>query len=256
MTDLGKQRANGAGDSGNVVELPANRRGRPKGSKNRRTVLGRDFMNSLKPAAKKRLREILQGKDDELAMKAAELTLAYVYGKPVQTREIGGLDGEPLNGGELLSPLELARAIAFALERGVRAAGEPADAPQAPEPPKALPSPILDTALSQAPADGPPFNVYDLPAGQPPAPKPGHRVCFMDGWHIVNTGTADQPTFEARKDHEICRKGAWQWCLALVERKAGLEGWHQQGPAQARQHYFAAEQSSARPRPSVQTKRG
>jgi len=70
--------------------------GRKKGSRNRRTVLGADYLKSLNPKAKKRLASLLEGKDDGLAYKAAELVLAYSYGRPAQTQLLGGDGGDPI----------------------------------------------------------------------------------------------------------------------------------------------------------------
>lgn len=110
-----------AGDQ--VGKLVPRKPGRPKGSRNRRTVLGSEHLSSLTPKAKRRLAEIVQKGEPELAMKAAELILAYCYGRPVQAGEISGPDGGPIEGGALgdRDDIELARRVAFTLSQGQRA---------------------------------------------------------------------------------------------------------------------------------------
>ena len=99
--------------------------GRPKGSKNKRTLLGNEFLCTLGPRAKKRLRTIIDGDDDELALKAIELTLAYNFGRPVQAKEISGPDGDPIQTAHARTVIhddrELARRITLALNRSVPA---------------------------------------------------------------------------------------------------------------------------------------
>ncbi len=99
--------------------------GRPKGSKNKRTLLGNEFLCTLGPRAKKRLRTIIDGDDDELALKAIELTLAYNFGRPVQAKEISGPDGDPIQTAHARTVIrddrELARRITLALDGAVPA---------------------------------------------------------------------------------------------------------------------------------------
>lgn len=80
--------------SGAVIPLP--RRGRKPGSKNRRTVEIEAVLRPMVPKARKRLLAMLKGDDDELAFRAAQLCLAYVYGRPTERRELTGRDGVPL----------------------------------------------------------------------------------------------------------------------------------------------------------------
>jgi hypothetical protein len=95
MDATGKQQANGSVE--NAPALPKPKAGRPRGSRNRRTVLGQEFLNPLKTRAKQRLRKILEkDDDDELALRAAQIVLNYCFGKPTERRLLGSEDGEPL----------------------------------------------------------------------------------------------------------------------------------------------------------------
>ncbi len=101
-----------------AVPLPR-RPGRPKGSKNRRTRLGSEYLNALNFRAKRRLRQIIDGGDDELALRAATLVLAYSFGKPVEVKEISGPGGGPIATKEV-DDREFARLVAFTLTMGER----------------------------------------------------------------------------------------------------------------------------------------
>ncbi len=93
--------------------------GRPKGRKNLRTVLGSEYLASINPKAKRRLRQIIEGSDAELALKAATLVLAYSFGKPIETREVSGPGGGPIVTREV-DDREFARLVAFTLTMGER----------------------------------------------------------------------------------------------------------------------------------------
>ena len=113
MTDSGKHLANET-----VVDLPVTRGfrgGRKPGSKNRRTKEVEAFLRPALPGAKKRLKALLTSDDEVTAMKAITLILAYIYGRPVDRREISGPDGAELP----LSDFEIARRMALVLDVGV-----------------------------------------------------------------------------------------------------------------------------------------
>lgn len=74
----------------------APRRGRKPGSKNRRTVEIEAVLRPMVPKARKRLLSMLKSDDSELAFRAVQLTLAYVYGRPTERRELTGAGGADL----------------------------------------------------------------------------------------------------------------------------------------------------------------
>ncbi len=94
--------------------------GRPKGRKNRRTILGSEYLRTINPKAKRRLRQIIEGSDAELALKAATLVLAYSFGKPIETREISGPGGGPIETRDV-DDREFARLVPGAVGRNARA---------------------------------------------------------------------------------------------------------------------------------------
>ena len=69
--------------------------GRPKGSLNRATKEVKAALRPTLPKAKKRLRELVECQDAEIAFKAVALILAYTYGKPTERREVTGAGGGP-----------------------------------------------------------------------------------------------------------------------------------------------------------------
>ena len=81
--------------------------GRKKGSKNRRTVAGEVALKPLVPGAKKRIRELIQSDDEKVALAAVQSVLAYVYGKPVEKRELSGPEGGPVQAEDLTTTEEL-----------------------------------------------------------------------------------------------------------------------------------------------------
>ncbi len=93
--------------------------GRPKGIKNRRTLLGSQYLNTLNFRAKRRLRQLIDGGDDELALKAATLVLAYSFGKPIEVREVSGPGGGPIETRDV-DDREFARLVAYTLTLGDR----------------------------------------------------------------------------------------------------------------------------------------
>ena len=96
--------------------------GRPKGAKNRRTKEVEAFLRPALPGAKKRLKALLTSDDEQTAMKAITLVLAYVYGRPVDRREVSGPDGFEVS----LSDFEIARRLALVLDSADQDDDDPA----------------------------------------------------------------------------------------------------------------------------------
>ena len=109
MTDSAPQ-------TGNVIDLPSRPPGRPKGARNRRNILGEEYLRTLNPKAKKRLRKIIDGDDAELALKAASLVLSYSFGKPVERAINANANINVVD----VDDREFARMVAFMLEKGAR----------------------------------------------------------------------------------------------------------------------------------------
>jgi len=132
MDSAGNPQANTAAGNGADFEAPVEPLlrprppGRPRGSRNRRTLLGNEFLRTLGPKAKKRLSRIIEGDDDELALRAALVVLHYTYGKPIEAREISGPDGEPVSFDTGAGEVDLARRVALLLERAGETAGSSA----------------------------------------------------------------------------------------------------------------------------------
>ena len=71
------------------------RPGRPRGSKNRTTVAVEAAMRPLERHAKRTLKELMAPeKEAAIRLKAAELVLAYRFGRPRQRSEFSGPDGQ------------------------------------------------------------------------------------------------------------------------------------------------------------------
>jgi hypothetical protein len=72
--------------------------GRVAGTKNRRTLEIEALLRPTVPGIKRRLREIIKDPnvEPELFLRAAQLVFAYVYGRPVERKEISGPDGAPV----------------------------------------------------------------------------------------------------------------------------------------------------------------
>ena len=77
----------------------------------------------------------MESGDDKVAYSAVMGVLSYVYGKPIDRRELGGPDGQPLVPDvPKLSTLELARRMAFVLRMGadsVKGGNDPANPAEA-----------------------------------------------------------------------------------------------------------------------------
>lgn len=82
--------------------------GRARGTKNHRTKEVEEALRALVPAAKRKLKDLMDSGDDKVAYSAVMAVFSYVFGKPVDRREIGGPDGTPLIPKESLTKQELA----------------------------------------------------------------------------------------------------------------------------------------------------
>jgi hypothetical protein len=69
--------------------------GRPKGSLNRGTKEVQAALRPTLPKAKRRLRELVESEDSDIAFRAVALIFAYSYGKPTERRELTGAEGGP-----------------------------------------------------------------------------------------------------------------------------------------------------------------
>jgi hypothetical protein len=89
--------AAGNSQANNVVVLPR-RAGRPLGSKNRRTVAIEALLQPAVRPAKRLVIALLKDEsaDMELRVKAAQLVLSYIFGKPRERTELTGKDGAAL----------------------------------------------------------------------------------------------------------------------------------------------------------------
>ena len=120
--------------------------GRKSGSKNKRTLEVLEALRPLVPRAKRKLKALMDAEDEKVALSAVMGVLSYVFGKPIDRKEIGGPDGAPLietRREELFSTMEQARRIAFVLGMGDVAKQEldKMDAPVVDTEPKPIPAP-------------------------------------------------------------------------------------------------------------------
>ncbi len=103
--------------------------GRKPGTKNRRTKEVEEALRPLVPAAKKKLKALIASEDDKTAYMAAMAVLSYVFGKPIDRQQLGGIPGgvpliEPTRYDELYGKVEVARRVAFVLAGGLEASHE------------------------------------------------------------------------------------------------------------------------------------
>jgi hypothetical protein len=245
------------GDAPEISSAPKRKGGRPKGSLNRRTALGRDFLRSLQPRAKATLRALLEGEDTELQFRAARLVMEYCFGKPIESRELTGADGERLFG-ERVDDAELARRLALLLSQASKeSAASPcaADGAQAREggdslaPPLAAPPPKVHETSAPAVAGG--AGAEDgsrrtdpLPPAEPQAPPPGYLL-RLGNLAVLNHGPSrpgNPDLFDLCQGHadlrapgkHIC-SGSFDRCLSMAKKLLGEElprgRTEQQGPA-------------------------
>lgn len=119
-------RSKGAAVSADVIPLvrpPGRPRGHPKsggrmpGSKNKRTLEVEAALSPLVPKAKRKLKELMDAQDEKVAFSACMGVLSYVFGRPIDRKQIAGADGEPLIPGADMSAREVARRVAHLLTR-------------------------------------------------------------------------------------------------------------------------------------------
>lgn len=67
--------------------------GRRRGVKNRRTVEVEAVMRPMMPRVCRKLRVLLDSSDPVTVFKASSLVLAYLYGRPVERKEVSNPDG-------------------------------------------------------------------------------------------------------------------------------------------------------------------
>jgi len=71
------------------------------------------------PNALQKLLTLMESNDERIALTAANCVLDRAWGKPTQTTEVSGPDGEALEVKDV-TPLDIARRIAFALANAER----------------------------------------------------------------------------------------------------------------------------------------
>jgi hypothetical protein len=89
--------------------------GRAKGTRNKATEFIRPIAQRYGPEIIEKLHRLaLYSKTESTIIKAGELVLAYAYGKPPQSMEIGGIGGGPLR---ISSPDEKKQALDAILQQ-------------------------------------------------------------------------------------------------------------------------------------------
>ena len=98
-------------------EPPKRKRGRPKGSKNRATLIVRELAQKHGAKAVTRLVKLMtESKDEKIQHAAAVELLDRAYGRPTQTNEFSGPEGAPLQSEVTVSsPTEIGLALAARL---------------------------------------------------------------------------------------------------------------------------------------------
>ena len=253
---------------GNVVGMASRRPGRPAGqkktggrkpgSKNKRTLEVEEAMRPVLPAAKRKLRALIESEDQEIAMKAVTMVYGYVFGKPRESRVVLGGDGGPA-------------AQQMIEEQAARIAAAFGDAADAPDPGTVLPDEALRAVQAvnfarelakraRKPAIESPAPVAPVPAvtepetpsarparvhsdaeasnpepAEPTAPDVGYRIRFMDlDWEIVGHAPDRDGlpvVYEARLRGQMVRRGPFEVVLKLIaDKSGGLGPWLLQAP--------------------------
>ena len=70
--------------------------GRKPGSKNKRTLAVEAALRPLVPKAKRKLKALMDAEDEKVAFSACMGVLSYVFGRPVDRKEIAGAGGDAL----------------------------------------------------------------------------------------------------------------------------------------------------------------
>ncbi len=100
--------------------------GRAKGSKNRRTKEVEEALRPLIPKAKRKLKALIDSKDDKVAYSACMGVLSYVFGKPIDRQQLSGPNDGPIRTEDAtkLDVRELARRTVYLLDLASRDAAE------------------------------------------------------------------------------------------------------------------------------------
>jgi len=101
-----------------LTPFPKGKSGNPGG----RPKIPDDIKALLKlqaPNALQKLLTLMESNDERIALTAANCVLDRAWGKPTQTTEVSGPDGEALEVKDV-TPLDIARRIAFALANAER----------------------------------------------------------------------------------------------------------------------------------------
>lgn len=127
--------------------------GRKPGQRNKATRDVREATQLKGAAALRELWKLCTNAQDEKVRKAAlDTWLAYAFGRPVDRQELTGADGAPFNAAPE-SDRDLARLLAYGLQRGVSEAEGEAEADEAE--PEAAAIPAADPPEPEAPAEPP-----------------------------------------------------------------------------------------------------
>lgn len=121
--------------------------GKPRGAKDRRTVVGIEVCRAIAGRAADRLAALVDSRSPRIAFEASRLVLAYAWGAPRQTLELQGGFGDLSR--ELAAALIEARARRAALERVVPSTAIVA-APSAITEALAAPAPELEAEVVKA----------------------------------------------------------------------------------------------------------
>lgn len=129
--------ANNGGDIAPIARRPGARKGMPrpagagrkKGTPNSATVEIKTVARKYGARAIAKAVRLLDSKDERVALAALREILDRAYGRPMETQELTGKDGAPLNPAPAVSDHELARLVTYQLTKGGR------DMPTAPQAP-------------------------------------------------------------------------------------------------------------------------
>lgn len=175
--------------------------GRPPGARNRRTKEIETILRPQVPRAKKRLRQLLLSDNEDISMRAIQLLLGYIFGKPVDRQQLSGPDGLPIRT-QAVSDLvgddrELGRRICLALGKTGQIEDDPQEHlvdPGPQEPPEPPEQPIQGEPFT--------FGPFELVNNGP------QRDGLPDSFAVFRAG-------------ELIRQGSFADCRALVSRHQG-----------------------------------
>lgn len=227
-------------------------RGRPKGSKNKRTKAVEDAMRPLEPRAKRCLKELLDSDDEAIRLKAAELVYAYRYGKPKHRSELSGVDGAPIR--QETQIIEASKRVAQVMagaanknepkealgDEGLRAAQAlnylhaRMESAESPKPLLAPTTPTQNAKVTQRPSVDSVDPICDLTPPEPPSV--GSTLRFQNSdWHILGR-PPQRPglpnRYELRCATGLVCGGTFDHCLTKLRQRMGedLGDWSIQEP--------------------------